>query len=537
MQRWILRTLSILLLYWVKSSVSRVLPRDPILQIGTTLNLTCTVDDTDKINLKLLEFLRPRTSLDSHPKLISQTTALLQVRNVQEEDAGQYECFYNKTLQGGQLLTVGYLDAPTDVKCVFYNFEILSCSWNQGRNPLLSTTWNAYWKRRISDHNWSSCKHPEPSVPACNWTTSSENGSDTLWINDMIWIKVQAENALGTASSDQLVVYTNASLVQPAPIPSNDIIFVAPRLSWQPPVFPSYVHPVPLDYQINISLLSGQPLESHHITALSNESASVELLALHLDVYAYTITVCSKPNMGGFWSEATTVHVGFIGTYGIPFDSVFIPTFVVFLLFLLGAIVVGSKFHHYLRKCFLIPISVPKPVPEVVEYSFQNYEKCNGHGSSGYSSYRTECSSNAESGVPTHDNGADKESCGGSCALESESTSSAASAFCKSEALTNYPQCCVPQTCPKEGYSKFAHANGNTCFENMPYVFLDKEKKIVKKGSINDDPNEMDTIPVTETPLLENALGATLHKVKGKYYPKRYYEDARDEAGYVTWNT
>ncbi|XP_013420765.1 cytokine receptor isoform X2 [Lingula anatina] len=304
-------SLFLLLQFSVDSFVSGfegdVTPKDPVVMVGATLNLTCSLGQQH--NASDIYFTKgTRRFSNASVTVLSEHVARLSREDMQPEDTGTYHCYVAARDGPGvwinsQYVQVGYPpDSPSNLTCISYNQENMTCTWNTGRTTYLKTTYELLWSR---DGNSTVCECPRYSA-----YTECIFPKGEFFRPDIYYINLNSYNALGRGWLNATVL-TNASIVKPNPVRNLTAFPVIGKSSaltvqWLAPKLAILLGPPEIAPGLVYRLTGTSQWNHTWVRILTefryNESFSVEIggLTPYTD---YNISVAVQPFGGKYWSD------------------------------------------------------------------------------------------------------------------------------------------------------------------------------------------------------------------------------------------
>lgn len=191
----------------------------------------------------------------------------------------------------GIYFTLGYPpDKPENLTCVCYNVRTLTCTWEPGRPPIMTTTYTLkqYWamekrKECVVSNGENSCTLSYPDF--------------TLHIDTEF--RVEAKNTLGKAESNP-VVFDIIEILKPDP---PDVLSAAPvlqnilRIEWKNPLDS-------VDFKYNLRYRPIDRPEWSEVPPEDLEKTRSSFVLQGLQSYTvYVISLRCKPIKSAYWSD------------------------------------------------------------------------------------------------------------------------------------------------------------------------------------------------------------------------------------------
>uniref|UniRef100_A0A0B6Y0Q5 Ig-like domain-containing protein n=1 Tax=Arion vulgaris TaxID=1028688 RepID=A0A0B6Y0Q5_9EUPU len=217
------------------SSYSTSVTGDDYVFVGDDLMLTCNLTDKllDSYTALNISFSFsepekpesiPRCLPQSNIHVITEQEAMLIVRNVSINNAGEYMCYAgdsycfnkdNELLGFSDDIVIDYSPHNvTDIQCVIYNWnESMNCTWKHPVNYVDESNVNVTSGYTVSsDQPVAANKCPQNSYTGCNF-----NKGNFLFVEDYV-IEVNVTNILRKITASVVVHINTYESVKPAPV-------------------------------------------------------------------------------------------------------------------------------------------------------------------------------------------------------------------------------------------------------------------------------------------------------------------------------
>ncbi|XP_053555666.1 LOW QUALITY PROTEIN: interleukin-6 receptor subunit beta [Bombina bombina] len=290
------------------NSCAITIPESPVVNLDEPFTAYCIINtsciaDVSKVYWKTRQVKVP----DSQYSVINETVSSVTFKNASMLGP-LLTCHFMQfehvelTLHG-ILLKFGYPpDKPTNLTCIMYDKEKMTCTWNPGKPTLLNTTYTL-------KHKWPLEEDRDSCIPqgGVNDTcTISKNAVSLFFINNIF--SVEAKNVLGTRVSDEIVLDA-ASVVKPnAPVitslVSTSELPNALKIMWDNPMkdIPDMKMIYNIRYRPNISSQWEQVPQAD--TASHRTSFTLQDLLPYTE---YVVSLrCKLDKDSGYWSDWST---------------------------------------------------------------------------------------------------------------------------------------------------------------------------------------------------------------------------------------
>ncbi|KAG8456608.1 hypothetical protein GDO86_002402 [Hymenochirus boettgeri] len=185
-------------------------------------------------------------------------------------------------------------DKPTNLSCIVYNKEKLTCTWDPGRPTHLITNYTL-------THRWVNQRNTDCIAKDSNNSCTILNSGFSFYVDTIF--QVEATNELGRETSEELKI-DPANIIKPNPPKIDKLISAvelqnALKITWENPLEP------PLDQKYNIRY---RPSKSSVWELVPPEDTATHRKFFTLqDLLPYTLYEvslrCMLSNGKGFWSD------------------------------------------------------------------------------------------------------------------------------------------------------------------------------------------------------------------------------------------
>ncbi|XP_013386431.1 uncharacterized protein LOC106155932 isoform X1 [Lingula anatina] len=341
----------------------RLMPKDPVVEAGSSLTLTCYLEDPN-LQPKNIYFSYSFHNIyknfsQENVAVLDNSTVQLHVKDVRK---GTYYCDHNpSTGYEAQYVEVGceyafyhcpcsvtcnsslgstcthcmplsciyykiimsdcnkklichmafFFKDPPDkatISCISYNFEELTCSWTTGRDPLISTNWTAL--KSNDNVSYTPC---DRQGQKCTLDSKYITGISQ-------YFKVQGKNVLGESTSaiTEVDIFKSVKLNPVRNVKAIAVNNSMISLSWQASpsgrnIMEDYILSTVgrgLQYRVEYRI---EP-DNHTVVVYLNRSktmnATIYLTNVAPATNQYNISIAVRPQGGLYWSSLTVVTCG-----------------------------------------------------------------------------------------------------------------------------------------------------------------------------------------------------------------------------------
>ncbi|KAM4709137.1 interleukin-6 receptor subunit beta-like [Discoglossus pictus] len=280
-------------------------PESPVVNLEESftayciINESCVPEGASKVFWKIKDKVVPET----HYKVINETVSSVTFENASMLDSPltcNYMVYGHVVISlHGIFLTLGYPpDKPTNLSCIMYNNNRITCTWNPGRPTLLSTNYTL-------KHRWPVTGEQPDCIPqgVNNSCTISKQAVTLFYVPNIF--SVVAKNALGTAVSDDIQIYAENVVKPNAPVIRSLISTAelpnALKVEWENPM--SDMPDMKFKYTIRYRTNSSNEWEEVPQTDTASHRTSFTLQSL-LPYTEYVVSLrCRQSNDKGYWSD------------------------------------------------------------------------------------------------------------------------------------------------------------------------------------------------------------------------------------------